>query len=281
MIVRKERSALAQCPKCGETLRFYHIKPECPFCGVNMVYYNANARLLAEAEAAEIAHAKSQPGVDRAKAASIGSPKAIARLALSALPLGALFGPLASAAGEGGAKTVNAIGLYTYISNTDVSALPKRILGGDALAAAAVLTLLSAVLILWNLIAVPFSLGPHGKIRDRIRQTALFCSAAGAGIACTLGGGRLLWGGYLYLLLLFAVLIFNVYLQKTGLPVKATPCLIGGLPSERYFQMKADGAPEAEIRRAMVEALTAMQEETRRKEAIDEAAALNKRAAGR
>lgn len=272
---------MAQCPKCGKPLRFYHIKPECPFCGVNMVYYNANARLLAETEAAEIAHAKAQPGVDRAKAASIGSPKAIARLALSALPLGALFLPLAGMAAAGGEKAVNAINLYTYFSNTDLAALPRRLLGGDALAAAAVLTLLSAVLILWNLIATPFSLGPHGRLRDRIRQAALLGAAAGAAIACTLGGGRLLWGGYLYLLLLFAVLCFNVYLQKTGLPVKTTPCLIGGLPSDEYFRMKAENRPETEIRRAMVEALTAMQEEARRKAAADEAAALHKRASGR
>lgn len=273
---------MAQCPKCGGKLRFYHIKPECPYCGVNVVYYNANARLLAETEAAEIAHAKSQPGVDRAKAASIGSPKAIARLALSALPLGALFLPLAKVTNAGGAKTVNAIGIYTYFSTADVAALLKKILGGDALAAAAVLTALSAALILWNLIATPFSLGPHGKLRDRIRQTALFCAGAGAAAALTAApDAALAIGGCVYLLLLLVILLYNLYLQKTGLPVKRTPCLIGGLPSEQYFQMTAEGRPEAEIRRAMVEALTAMQEATRQKAALDEAAALNKRAAGK
>lgn len=273
---------MAQCPKCGGRLRLYHIKPECPYCGVNMVYYNANARLLAETEAAEIAHARAQPGVDRAKAAAIGSPQAVARLVLSALPLGALFLPLANAAPAGEPHTVNAVDLYTFFSQTDLRSLPARIFGGDAGAGAAVLTLLCAVLLLWNLIALPFSLGPHGKTRDRIRQAALAGFGTGAALCVAADQTRTLaFGGYLCVGLLFALLLYNLFLQKTGLPVRYTPCLIGGLPSERYFELKNAGAPESAIRREMVEALTLMQEQTRQKAAEDEVAALNKRAAGR
>ena len=63
---------MAKCPKCGRKLRLTQWRPECPACGVNMVYYDANERLIREAETAEVQHAKSQPGVDRAKAAFFG-----------------------------------------------------------------------------------------------------------------------------------------------------------------------------------------------------------------
>ena len=59
-----------------------------------------------------------------------------------------------------------------------------------------------------------------------------------------------------------ALLVYNLYLAKRGLPIKKTVCYIGGLPSDEYFALVEQGVSELEIRKRMVEALTKMQEET-------------------
>ena len=136
---------MAVCPKCGEKLRLYHWRPECPACGVNMIYYNANERLLAETEQAEIEHAKSQPGIDRAKASFFGSAPAIARLVLSVLPLGALFLPLGRTAGG---QKIAALQLVDKIQELGADGILGGVKTGDPSAVALLLLLLSAVLIL-------------------------------------------------------------------------------------------------------------------------------------
>ena len=130
---------MAQCPNCGRKLHLYNWKPDCPDCGVNMVYFKSNERLLAETEAAEIAHAKSQPSIDRAKSSFLGSPIAISRSVLSALPLAALFLPLFKNA-QG---SVNAIGVYKLVGGLDFG---KAL--SDPFTLGVVLLLASAVMIL-------------------------------------------------------------------------------------------------------------------------------------
>ena len=41
---------MANCPKCGYRLRLIDYKPECPKCGVNLMYYNMEERLAADAD---------------------------------------------------------------------------------------------------------------------------------------------------------------------------------------------------------------------------------------
>ena len=79
--------------------------------------------------------------------------------------------------------------------------------------------------------------------------------------------GDLRWGGFVYIGLLAALLVYNLYLAKRGLPVKKTVCYIGGIPSDEYFQYVEQGMSELEIRKKMVEALTKMQDEVREKAA--------------
>lgn len=70
--------------------------------------------------------------------------------------------------------------------------------------------------------------------------------------------------GYIVLILLYLVqLIFNVVVNKKGLEVKYTECLIGGLPSEEYFALVEDGQSKEQIRRKMLVSLSKMQEEAR------------------
>ena len=104
---------MARCPNCNKKLHLTDWKQYCPHCGVNLIYFKSNERLLAESEKAEIEHAKHQPGIDRAKASFFGSPPAIARVVISALPLAALFLPLCKISD----KNINAISIYKYISD--------------------------------------------------------------------------------------------------------------------------------------------------------------------
>ena len=70
--------------------------------------------------------------------------------------------------------------------------------------------------------------------------------------------------GYIVLVLLYLIqLIFNIIVDKKGLEVKYTECLIGGLPSEEYFALIEDGQSNEQIRRKMLVSLSKMQEEAR------------------
>jgi hypothetical protein len=254
---------MAVCPNCGKKLRFIDWKQDCPSCGVNLIYFGSNERLLEESEKAEIEHAKHQPGIDRAKASIFGSPQAIARLVLSVIPLGVLFLPLC----KSGGKSINAIGIYKYISSNDFSKIISNALGGKAPDLSLVLVLVSAVLILVSSICLVMSLGKHGKIRNLIFDSIKLLCAVTAGAAIIAAGGySLSAGAFVYIALFAALLVYNLVLAKKGLPVKHTVCYIGGLPSEEYYRYVEEGMSELEIRKKMVEALTAMQEEVRRKE---------------
>lgn len=276
---------MAKCPKCGCKLHLYNWRPECPKCHVNMIYYGANERLLADSEAAEIEHAKSQPGVDRAKAAFFGSPKAIIRIILSLIPVGALFLPLWNTVGsDGGKASLNIIGVYKLMNKITFGGLIKNMFAGDAVSVSVIGILLSAVLILVGVICLFMSLGKHGVLRNRIINITKLVAAILSAVLGTVGniGGEgtvkssIGIGMILYLILLLAVIIYNEYLTKTGLPIKHTQCLIGGLPSEEYFSLVEQGVSELEIRKKMVVALTAMQDEIRAKAAKAEEEALKK-----
>lgn len=273
---------MAICPKCEKKLKIYHWRPECPFCGVNMVYYNSNDRLLEETEQAEIEHALSQPGIDRAKASFFGSAPAIIRLILSVLPIGALFLPLVKVVSSGKTVPVNAIGIYNFISKTGISFSSQSIYG-LLINASVVLIVFSAVMILVCLGCLVMSLGKHGKLRNLILNILLTGSTVLSALCFIAGqshlneivpgceGGKLAAGIFVYIALTFVIMIYNLYLAKKGLKIKHTVCYIGGLKSEDYFAMKEHGVSELEIKKKMVEALTAMQEEVRAKAAEEEA----------
>lgn len=73
--------------------------------------------------------------------------------------------------------------------------------------------------------------------------------------------------GMFVLLLLYAVQLgFNTVINKKGFEVKYTPCLIGGLPSEEYYEYVEQGMSKEEIRRKMLVRLAKMQDEFRLKQ---------------
>ena len=276
---------MATCPKCGRKLKLTQWRPECPGCGVNMVYYDSNERLIVEAEKAEVEHAKSQPGIDRAKAAFFGSGLAILRVVLTVLPLGALFLPLVQVSAAEGVKKLNILGLYDLLNEVGLGELPNRLLRGSLPVWSVALLALSVVMFLVCLIFIPFSLGPHGKGRTLVLDLIRLGSAVAAALLVLLcakalpaplpqgAPGALGAGAWLYIALVAGSFIYNRIVAEKGLKVKYTPCFVGGIPSEEYFSMRQRGCSELEIRSRMVEALTVMQEEVRAKAAAEAAAA--------
>ena len=261
---------MAVCPQCGRKLHLYDWRPECPGCGVNLNYYDANERLLDEAEKAEKEHARFQPRVDRAKAAFAGSGWAIARIPLTLLPAGALFLPLLQTAG--GNKSLNVVGVFERLSAAGFGAALGKAFG-DPLCLSAVLLLLSAAMILVNLVLITMSLGKHGKVRVILTHGFQLLCASGAVICALIGGANGApelftdpspaspgIGAYLYLALLLLLFGYHLFLLWKGIPVHYTPCLIGGIPSGDYFRYVEEGVGRSELRRRMLLALSDLRE---------------------
>ncbi len=49
-----------KCPKCGAKLSVFYLKPECPKCDCNIMNYNMEERLEADADKAEAEWAKAE-----------------------------------------------------------------------------------------------------------------------------------------------------------------------------------------------------------------------------
>lgn len=53
------------CPKCGEKLSVFYLKQNCPKCGCDLLYYNMEQRLEADAEKAEKEYAALDRFIDK------------------------------------------------------------------------------------------------------------------------------------------------------------------------------------------------------------------------
>ncbi|MCR5523308.1 MAG: hypothetical protein K6F64_06685 [Clostridia bacterium] len=273
---------MAACPNCGKKLHIYNWKQNCPHCGVNLVYYKSNEHLLAESEKTEIEHARFQPGVDRAKASTIGSFPAIMRIVLSVLPLGALMLPLAGLKGDV-SESINAVGIYKYVSASGFGNIIGEALKGNTVCISVVCLLLSAVLILVAGLFLMKSLGKHGKTINLVFDSVKFLLATASAVLFTVSdiqkclpgyqftSGKPKFGIFIYIGLFLALLIYSRVLAAKGLVIKHSICLIGGIPSDEYFKMVEDGVSELEIRREMVRRLTEMQNKVREEAALAQA----------
>ncbi|MCH5197678.1 MAG: hypothetical protein J1E34_02120 [Oscillospiraceae bacterium] len=262
---------MAKCANCGYALKFTDWKPECPKCGVNLNYFKANEILLAESEKAEAEHAKFQPKVDRAKAAYAGSIFAILRIIFTLLPIAGLFLPLCRYNGE----SVNALWLYNYLSKADIGALFGKI----PVAVCLVTLLLSAVMMIICLVFIVMSLGKHGKGRTIALYAVMPVCAVISAVCYTvissdMADSAVSYGAFVYIALQLFSFGWNLFVVKKGIPVKYTPCIVGGLPSDEYFGYVNSGMPLSEIRRKMLVALTKLQIEAEAKEEATEEAAV-------
>ncbi len=79
-----------KCPKCGKKLNALYLKQECPNCGANILYYNLDERLKADAEKAQAEVEAFNRFSNLIKTSAIGSPLQIIRLVLFFTPLGSM-----------------------------------------------------------------------------------------------------------------------------------------------------------------------------------------------
>lgn len=285
---------MANCPACGKHLRLIDYKPNCPHCGINITYYNLDERLQEEADAAEIEHIKTQKKIDRLKASFVGSPLTIARIFLSILPIGALMIPLCSVTYSGPfmaetTKGINIIEVYNYVSSLNFDSLftmmgTKLVGKGFTAMFVALLTiLLSAVMVLISLFALTAANGPKGKVRNIINNSIAIVLAIVSPIAFSIFAsnvnsafpeffsGKIGAGIFVYIATLLILLAINIVIAIKNEPVKYKQCYIGGIPSEEYEEMVANGVSMDEIHAKMdkilAEKAAERMAETARKEA--------------
>ncbi|MCH5321870.1 MAG: hypothetical protein J1E36_08890 [Eubacterium sp.] len=82
------------CPKCNEKISPFYMKETCPHCKVNLLYYNLDERLKADAEQAQKEVDAVNKFVNIIKSSSIASPVLIVRLVLFFTPLASMCLPM-------------------------------------------------------------------------------------------------------------------------------------------------------------------------------------------
>lgn len=184
-----------RCPKCGEKLSVLYFKQDCPKCGTNLLYYNLDNRLKADAE-------KAQKEVDSfnrfgnlIKDSTVASPVHIIRLVLFFTPLASMCLPLYYV----GSETVSLISLIKGIigGNLDFNAILQSTPYFISVLTMALVILLSLAEIISSL----FSAGKKGLIRNIVFSAvnlAVFCSL---GIAVKALGGSLGIGWFITLII--------------------------------------------------------------------------------
>ena len=285
---------MAKCPKCGRKLTLFDWKPNCPNCGVNLVYYGMEERLMAEADAAEAEHARTQKRMDRLKASFINSPLTIIRIILSVLPIAALMLPLASISYSGPfvsatTTSINAIKIYEIVSGVDFDGLftmmNSGVLGssftGYFVSLAGIL--LSLVFVIVSLVMLTMSCGKLGNVRNFTFNILAIASAIVSVVfynqfATGITGvfpdfvteASVGWGAYVYIGTLAALFGINIILAVKGIDVKYKQCYVGGIPAEEYFELVEKGTDTDTLHAMMADALSKMEAE---KKAAEEAEA--------
>lgn len=273
---------MAKCPKCGRKLTILDWKPNCPKCGVNLVYYGMEERLMAEADAAEAEHARTQKKMDRLKAAFISSPLTIIRIVLSVLPIAMLLLPLANITFVGPfiserTSTIDLLKLIDFIPNLDFEGL-FLMMGSDiasigtgflGLFGSLAALLLSVVLVIVSLLMLTMSCGKLGNLRNLSLNSLAIISAVASVVIYHfvfaknmmeafegfVKGASVQWGAYVYIAALVLLLGINIVLAVKGIDVKYKQCFVGGIPAEEYFELVKKGTDTDTIHAMMAEAL--------------------------
>lgn len=82
-----------KCPKCGEEIKFYELKPNCKHCGVNIMYYTQEQDLIRDAKRTELEFASARIIGAKLKNAFISGALPIIRIITTLLCVGALVLP--------------------------------------------------------------------------------------------------------------------------------------------------------------------------------------------
>lgn len=235
---------MANCPKCGYKLRMIDIKADCPKCGVNLIYYNHQERLDADADKAEEELIQMQPKIDRVKFAFIGTKLSIVRLVLLLVPIGMLFLPLAHITANVPFSSIDTdVSILNLVMDVIMTlkfdVLLAVISESSILSVAAIFYILSILFVfvaaIFAVLNIPFdsvSCSPKGFKRN------IVLSSCGIGfmvlsiisflvfnsqLTSNFGGmysGKLGIGSFLAIVGFIAIIVVNILIKKQNIPVK-------------------------------------------------------------
>lgn len=197
-----------KCPKCGQKLSPFYMKQNCPNCNVNLLYYNMDERLKADAENAAREVAKVNHFLNILKNSTIASPLLIIRLVLFFTPLASMCLTMYWA----GSKNVSLISFIMSIINHgfDLGAIASDLSYLFAVLAMVMIILLSLAVIISSL----FSATEHGFKRNMIFSIVNTVVYAVLSLLVCLNGGTLKAGFYVTFAIYIVEFVMHVLVVK-------------------------------------------------------------------
>ena len=182
------------CPKCGKKISAFYLKEKCPHCNVNLLYYNLEDNLKADAlqDQKEVDAVNHFLGILRAS--SVASPLLIVRLVLFFTPLASMCLPMYG--------DVSLISLIMGLINSEIQI-------GDVilpLVSMAFVIVLSLAVIISSL----FSVTKTGFLRNMIFSvvnTAVFVV-----LGLIIGGAGIGW--YITLVIYLVEIVMHILCEK-------------------------------------------------------------------
>lgn len=229
---------MSTCPKCQKKLRIIDIGQNCPHCGVNMRFYDFDKKFIEEAKQAELSMANVHVMLRKFKSALIGSKLAIARLALSVLPVVAMLIPVGKVALDmpfaAQEFPVSALGIYNIFSNGVLNFLLSMMaapVNGSAFTYVTVTLIVYVLAALCAVLTLLFSILSFISVKKMAKTIcALNVIGVVAGVASTvLAAGFAEQGmvtgsasfGVAAIVAFFAITFFvNMKIARNGLPIE-------------------------------------------------------------
>lgn len=230
-----------KCPKCGEHIPTFNLKPNCKNCGVNIMYYTQEYELTRDAKRAELEFASARIEVAKLRAATIGGKLQIARLVLLLLCVAALLIPFSTMVFSlplfEQKITLSGLGIYQLFSDgmlTSILDFAKSTLFGGSTVGALVLCGILIIIALLLVAALVIEILSFLNIKKTAKSMAvlgfiaagvsligfiysLTLKAPGAYVSVQKGFGGIVCAA---LLVIFAVINLKIYRADIPLKVK-------------------------------------------------------------
>lgn len=182
------------CPKCGKKISAFYLKEKCPHCNVNLLYYNLEDNLKADALQAQKEVDAVNHFLGILRASSVASPLLIVRLVLFFTPLASMCLPMYDG--------VSLVSLIMGLINSEMQI-------GDVLLPLVSMALV-IVLSLAVIISSLFSVTKTGFLRNMIfsvMNTAVFVV-----LGLIIGGAGIGW--YITLVIYLVEIVMHILCEK-------------------------------------------------------------------
>lgn len=182
------------CPKCGKKISAFYLKEKCPHCNVNLLYYNLEDNLKADALQAQKEVDAVNHFLGILRSSSVASPLLIVRLVLFFTPLASMCLPMYDG--------VSLVSLIMGLINSEMQI-------GDVLLPLVSMALV-IVLSLAVIISSLFSVTKTGFLRNMIfsvMNTAVFVV-----LGLIIGGAGIGW--YITLVIYLVEIVMHILCEK-------------------------------------------------------------------